>query len=77
LISERPTPECPLFPKAAVQIGKNREKLGSAFGQKRTSNEWMAGTKNPARGRVFGFLVAGARYVNYMQIEIEPFPLVA
>jgi len=22
-------------------------------------------------------LVAGARYVNYMQIEIEPFPLVA
>jgi hypothetical protein len=23
------------------------------------------------------FLVAGARYVNYMQIEIEPFPLVA
>jgi hypothetical protein len=24
-----------------------------------------------------GFLVAGARYANYMQIEIEPFPLVA
>jgi hypothetical protein len=23
------------------------------------------------------FLVAGARYVNYMQIKIEPFPLVA
>ncbi len=23
------------------------------------------------------FLVAEARYVNYMQIEIEPFPLVA
>ena len=22
-------------------------------------------------------VVAGARYVNYMQIEIEPFPLVA
>jgi hypothetical protein len=23
------------------------------------------------------YLVAGARYANYMQIEIEPFPLVA
>jgi hypothetical protein len=26
-------PECPLFPKAAVQIGRNWVKLGSAFGQ--------------------------------------------
>ena len=33
--------------------------------------------KNPAQGRVFVFLVAGARLSNYMQIEIEPFPLVA
>jgi hypothetical protein len=37
LISERPTPECPLFPKAAVQIGGNWMNLGSAFGHKRTS----------------------------------------
>ena len=28
---------------------------------KRTLDGWMAGKKNPARGRVFGFLVAGAR----------------
>ncbi len=33
--------------------------------------------KNPAHGRVFGFLVAGARLSNYMQIKVEPFPLVA
>ena len=37
---------------------------------------WRA-QKNPAHGRAFGFLVAGARLSNYMQIDIEPFPLVA
>ena len=31
----------------------------------------------PPKGDRRIFLVAGARYVNYMQIEIEPFPLVA
>jgi hypothetical protein len=31
--------------------------------------------KSPAQGRAFGVLVAGARYVNYMQLAIEPFPL--
>jgi hypothetical protein len=33
--------------------------------------------KGPRKEGLFLFLVAGARYVNYMQIEIEPFPLVA
>jgi len=28
-------------------------------------------------GWFFLYLEAGARYTNYMQIEIEPFPLVA
>jgi hypothetical protein len=36
-----------------------------------------AGKKNPAHGRVFSFLVAGACYENYMQIDLDPFPLVA
>jgi hypothetical protein len=35
------------------------------------------GKNNPALGRVFGFLVAGARLSNFMQIEIYLFPLVA
>ena len=35
-------------------------------------------TKEPVpMGPAFFILVAGARYVNYMQINIEPFPLVA
>jgi len=38
--------------------------------------DWRA-QKNPAHSRVLGFLVAGARLSNYMQIDIEPFPLVA
>jgi len=34
--------------------------------------------KKPApMGPALFILVAGARYTNYMQIEIEPFPLVA
>jgi hypothetical protein len=32
--------------------------------------------KGPLKGAL-GHLVAGARYTNYMQIEMEPFPLVA
>jgi hypothetical protein len=35
------------------------------------------GIKKPGTGPGFRLLVAGARYANYMQIEIEPFPLVA
>ncbi len=30
-------------------------------GVKRTSNEWMAGTKNPAHGRVFSFPGSGGQ----------------
>jgi hypothetical protein len=33
--------------------------------------------KPTPKGLAYLILVAGARYVNYMQIEIEPFPLVA
>jgi hypothetical protein len=33
--------------------------------------------KKAAIKGAFFHLVAGARYENYMQIEIEPFPLVA
>jgi len=33
--------------------------------------------KGPHKGTLYSYLVAGARYENYMQIEIEPFPLVA
>jgi hypothetical protein len=33
--------------------------------------------KGPRKEGLFLFLVAGARNTNYMQIEIEPFPLVA
>ena len=33
--------------------------------------------ESPAQGRALGFLVAGARYDSYMQIEMEPFPLAA
>ena len=46
-----------------------------AYSGHRTT-DWRA-QKNPAQDRAFDFLVAGARYENYMQIEIEPFPLVA
>jgi len=35
------------------------------------------GHKKPGTWPGFHHLVAGARYANYMQIEIEPFPLVA
>jgi hypothetical protein len=41
----------------------------------RISNERMAGKKSPVQDRAFDFLVAGARYENYMQIPVEPFPL--
>jgi len=34
-------------------------------------------TPGPSLEPALFILVAGARYVNYMQIEIEPFPLVA
>jgi hypothetical protein len=47
------------------------------LGVKRTAIERKAGKKNPAHGRVLGFLVAGARLSNFMQIEIHLFPLVA
>ena len=33
-------------------------------------------TQNPSKGAGAIFLVARARYENYMQSEIEPFPLV-
>ena len=49
MISERPTPECLLFPKAAVQIGRNWVKLGSANGQKRT---FAPSKKKPRRSGV-------------------------
>ncbi len=35
LRASRAAAECPLFPKADVQIGRNWVKLGAAFGQKR------------------------------------------
>jgi hypothetical protein len=44
---------------------------------KRTLNEKFAAQKSPVQDRAFDFLVAGARYENYMQIKIDPFPLVA
>jgi hypothetical protein len=41
-IFQNPKSERLLFPKAAIQIGRNWVKLGSAFGQERT----LAGSKN-------------------------------
>jgi len=36
---------------------------------------WAQKTRHEAGFSVF--LVAGARYEDYMQVEIEPFPLIA
>jgi len=49
----------------------------SLLGVMKTSIERLTDKKNPVHGRVFSFLVAGARLSNYMQIDMEPFPLVA
>jgi hypothetical protein len=48
------------------------------LGVKRTSITGIAGKKKagPINGTGSVFLVAGARLSNYMQIEVEPFPLV-
>jgi hypothetical protein len=43
----------------------------AAYGQKRTLDERLAGIKKPTRGRVFGFLVAGARFALFLQSRGE------
>ncbi len=54
---------------ASGRLGLNCSLAG--LNRPRYTNE-----KGPLQGP-FIHLVAGARYVNYMQIGIEPFPLVA
>ncbi len=50
----------------------------SAFGRKADIEQPTGGHKKTRHmAGLSVFLVAGARYENYMQIEIEPFPLVA
>jgi hypothetical protein len=55
-----------------LRIGPPRLEPASSQVQTLSINQ----QKGPLDGRPF-VLVAGARYKNYMQIEIEPFPLVA
>jgi hypothetical protein len=48
------TIECPLFPKAGVQIGRNRGKLGSAFGRySRTMTDHLVESRHRIWGGIF------------------------
>ena len=73
---------------ASVNIDRARAEIRKLVGEiqvNATSEEIRLESSNGAieaallraAGERQVFMVAGARYTNYMQIEIEPFPLVA
>ena len=70
--------------RASVALAANRDACVAAAAGEPASSQIQRSCQDPKmkrpalfEGRPFFILVAGARLSNYMQIEIEPFPLVA